>query len=275
MKRETTIIYANWYETIEEMCQTDKEKVAAYNNIFQYAFYGIEPKNNDYAAKLIFKMAKFSIDKNNENYINGHKGGRPKKVEVEAEVEKNEVEKKPVVKPVVKPVDKPAGKTLPLTLTLTNSLNKEYNNTSLKEKEEEEKEEEEKEKNNQIDNQIENQIEKDKNKKAFEVALKNAVGSLTAQDVVVSIDTVEFKNPKLQIFVSERFDTSIQNKWADWIIDHKEAGTKLSTEWVLKLLTKFQMDLEPEIKFENIKTEWANFFDNFDYWAKKHNYLDK
>lgn len=54
--------------------------MSAYEIFLDYGLYGIEPDDSiDYELKLIFSMAKATIDSSRRNIINGSKGGRPKK----------------------------------------------------------------------------------------------------------------------------------------------------------------------------------------------------
>jgi len=74
--REGFIFYRSFREAISDLQPEDQLK--AYNAIFDYALDGIEPEVKG-VASAIFKIAKPQIDANNQRYMNGKKGGRPKK----------------------------------------------------------------------------------------------------------------------------------------------------------------------------------------------------
>lgn len=85
--------YPSYYETINLL--PAEKRLSAYEIFLDYGLYGIAPDDSiDYELKLIFSMAKATIDSNKRNIINGSKGGRPKKEDSENE------EKTPVKTPV-------------------------------------------------------------------------------------------------------------------------------------------------------------------------------
>ena len=75
MSRESMVFYRSFVEGIAEL--DEKDQLEAFWNILNYALDGQEPEGKG-AAKAIFKMAKPQIDKNNQKYENGKKGGRNK-----------------------------------------------------------------------------------------------------------------------------------------------------------------------------------------------------
>ena len=107
--RESVIFYRSFFEAINSIGSSNDgqqaaEKLAAYENIFNYIFLGQEPVHKEGIGYAIFLMAKPQIDKNTIRYENGVRGGRPLKNEgVEA---KEQVQEKP--KPNLK-----RGKTKP------------------------------------------------------------------------------------------------------------------------------------------------------------------
>lgn len=92
MSRESMVFYRSFVEGIAEL--DEKDQLEAFWNIVNYALDGQEPEGKG-AAKAIFKMAKPQIDKNNQKYENGKKGGRtrtncePKEEKSEANVNDN------------------------------------------------------------------------------------------------------------------------------------------------------------------------------------------
>ena len=94
--RESFIFYSSFVEAIDELPEDIQLKV--YQAISHYAIYG-EECNLSGIAKAVFALIKPQIDANNKRYIDGCKGGRPKK-EIKNEnkkpvVFKNEKNKKP------------------------------------------------------------------------------------------------------------------------------------------------------------------------------------
>lgn len=73
--RDGIIFYRSFYEAIKDM--PDKEFADAARAILDYGLDGIEHNEPGY-GRSIFLMAKPQIDKNNERYENGKKGGRTK-----------------------------------------------------------------------------------------------------------------------------------------------------------------------------------------------------
>lgn len=76
--------YPSYYETINLL--PVEKRLSAYEIFLDYGLYGIEPDDSiDYELKLIFSMAKATIDSSTRNFLNGRKGGRPKKGDEEKE----------------------------------------------------------------------------------------------------------------------------------------------------------------------------------------------
>ena len=74
------VFYRSFYEAI--VLQPKKIQADIYNAICDYALNGNEPKITGIALS-IFRLAKPQIDANNERYVIGKKGGRPKKIKTD------------------------------------------------------------------------------------------------------------------------------------------------------------------------------------------------
>lgn len=79
MKRDSFIFYKSFYDSIKELNPVDQVKI--YNAIFNYEFEGKEEKLTG-VAKSIFTLIIPQLEANNQRYINGCRGGRPKKTEI-------------------------------------------------------------------------------------------------------------------------------------------------------------------------------------------------
>lgn len=74
--RKTSIIYESFYEAISDLEEQDFVKMMkAY---CEYTFYGKEPELSGYLLSM-WKLIRPVLEKNNQLYENGSKGGRPRK----------------------------------------------------------------------------------------------------------------------------------------------------------------------------------------------------
>ena len=78
MERDSLLFYKSFYDAIKELDPADQ--AACYDAIFRYAFHGEEVELTG-ICKAIFLLIKPQIDANNQKYLNGLKGGRPKEEE--------------------------------------------------------------------------------------------------------------------------------------------------------------------------------------------------
>ena len=74
MKRDSMVFYRSFYEAVSDL--PDEERLACLDAVIRYGLDGTETREG--VAGVVLKIAKPIIDKNNERYMNGHKGGRPK-----------------------------------------------------------------------------------------------------------------------------------------------------------------------------------------------------
>ena len=79
MKRDSFIFYASFYNAIKEIPNENQLKV--YQAITNFALTGEEPTDLNGIEKAVFILVKPQIIANNQRYINGCGGGRPKKEE--------------------------------------------------------------------------------------------------------------------------------------------------------------------------------------------------
>ena len=73
-QREGIIFFRSWRDAIREI--PEDQRVNAYEAIIDYALDGTVPEASG-VIKMVFLMAKPSIDKNEKAYRDGKKGGRP------------------------------------------------------------------------------------------------------------------------------------------------------------------------------------------------------
>ena len=76
MERDSFVFYKSFYESIRELNSDDQ--AALFQAICKYALYGEEPKTKG-PVRAVFVAIKPQIDKNNQRYENGKRGGRPPK----------------------------------------------------------------------------------------------------------------------------------------------------------------------------------------------------
>lgn len=70
---------------------------------------------------------------------------------------------------------------------------------------------------------------------------------------------IQIKNPHLMAFVKHRFDKKTLEKVSDWAIDHNQRGHTYNATSLLKLLCKFQSNIEPSINFNHVQSEYLTF----------------
>ena len=97
MERDSFVVYKSFYESINIEDLPDETQLELYRAIFEYGFYGKEPKLKG-ISNSIFTLIKPQIDANNKRYCDGKKGGRPKKGDnLETKKTSGYENKKPVV----------------------------------------------------------------------------------------------------------------------------------------------------------------------------------
>ena len=78
--RDSVVFYRSFYEAAQKLSKT--ERLRFYDAFFAYALNGEVPENLG-ASWALFTMAKPLVDKNNQRFENGKKGGRPSKTKTE------------------------------------------------------------------------------------------------------------------------------------------------------------------------------------------------
>lgn len=153
-------------------------------------------------------------------------------------------------------------------------------------------------KNNQVENQDENQVENqdgiqdknqdtdkdikqeyikynnkynntcEENKNRVHNTLEVFGNAFKATDAVVGVfdrpdgttrEGIQIKNPRLMAFIRQRFDRETLNRVSDWAIDHNQRGHTYNATALLKLLCKFQSNVEPTINFNYVQSEYLTF----------------
>lgn len=74
--RDSFVFYRSFYEAMQGL--SDEEKGRCFEVLANYAINGVEPAGLEPVERLFFTLAKPQIDKNNQKYENGLKGGRSK-----------------------------------------------------------------------------------------------------------------------------------------------------------------------------------------------------
>ena len=124
---------------------------------------------------------------------------------------------------------------------------------------------------NRLDNiKKENTKEKkqEENKNKVHNALEIFGNTFKATDAVVGVfdrpdgttrEGIQIKNPRLMAFVRQRFDQKTLNRVSEWVIDHNQRGHTYNATSLLKLLCKFQSNVESTINFNNVQSEYLTF----------------
>ena len=108
----------------------------------------------------------------------------------------------------------------------------------------------------------------EENKTKLHDALEIFGNAYKATDAVVGIferpdgtkrEGIQIKNPRLMAFVRHRFDKSTLEKVSDWAIDHNQRGHTYNASALIKLLCKFQSNIEPTINFNYVQSEYLTF----------------
>lgn len=73
---ETSVIFYKSFQDMINRIRDGKVRALAYDAIFEYAFFGREPKTDNDLVWMVFLAAKPQIDANSKRRENGKKGGR-------------------------------------------------------------------------------------------------------------------------------------------------------------------------------------------------------
>ena len=109
---------------------------------------------------------------------------------------------------------------------------------------------------------------KEENKARVHNALEIFGNAFKGVDAIVGIfdrpdgtkrEGIQIKNPHLMAFVKSRFDKRTLEKVSDWAIDHNQRGHTYNASALLKLLCKFQSNIEPSINYNSVQAEYISF----------------
>lgn len=109
---------------------------------------------------------------------------------------------------------------------------------------------------------------KEENKTRVHNALEVFGNAFRATDAVVGVfdkpdgtkrEGIQIKNQRLMAFVKHRFDKRTLEKVSDWAIDHNQRGHTYNASALLKLLCKFQSNIEPAINYNSVQAEYLTF----------------
>lgn len=76
---DSFVFYRSWLDVVN-LIERDDEKLEFLLSILRYGLCGTEPTNDcSSTVKVAFVQCKYLIDTQLQNYLNGNKGGRPKK----------------------------------------------------------------------------------------------------------------------------------------------------------------------------------------------------
>lgn len=89
---------ASYFEALKSL-DDDKLRLKCYDAIIEYGLSGVYIEPDDPIVKTILLLVKPVIDKNYQRYLNGLKGGRPRKNPPEPSPDKKKVKKDPVEHP--------------------------------------------------------------------------------------------------------------------------------------------------------------------------------
>ena len=90
MKRESFVFYRSWWEAIKNLPREMQGEVLT--AITEYGLDGVTTESLKPITSALLAMAKPQIDKNNQRYDNGSKGGRKKASETKQEPKPNQTE---------------------------------------------------------------------------------------------------------------------------------------------------------------------------------------
>lgn len=93
MKRDSMVFYRSFYEAVKGL--SSAERLSCIETIIRYGLDGTEPEDGGVAA-MVLQLVRPVIDHNNERYLNGRKGGRPKtKTEPKQNLDETKTEPRP------------------------------------------------------------------------------------------------------------------------------------------------------------------------------------
>ena len=78
MRRDSFVFYRSFSEGIRKIRKAS-DRLKAYEAIIDFGLEGKEPTDLSEGAEVAFILAKAQLEANNKRYLDGTKGGRPKK----------------------------------------------------------------------------------------------------------------------------------------------------------------------------------------------------
>ena len=117
MGRDVVLFYKSFTDAANNL--SNAQRLKFYDAVFAYAFYGEETLSDKSAARALFIQAKIQIDKNNQRYENGKKGGRPRK----EKPNENQTKTNTIAKGKVKGKDKDKDKYIDITTSQFKNMN--------------------------------------------------------------------------------------------------------------------------------------------------------
>ena len=83
IQRNSVVVFRNLYDATKDLPSDIRDDII--QKVFAYCFDGVEPSQLTAIEKMVFMLAKPTIDKSIERYDNcvknGKKGGRPRKTQ--------------------------------------------------------------------------------------------------------------------------------------------------------------------------------------------------
>lgn len=79
MDRDSFVFYKSFYTAPSKL--PPEERLGLYEAIIEFGLYGTEPQKLNITQEMAFELIRPQLEANNKRFVNGSKGGRPKKEE--------------------------------------------------------------------------------------------------------------------------------------------------------------------------------------------------